>query len=86
MTSNNSGSSDEKVTGVNSRVILNHLRKLGWHVTTHRVNGTVELHAIRLDASADPQVARCNDGDGPEEEYRAACLLAEACGIELEDG
>lgn len=24
--------------------------------------------------------------DGPNEEYRAACLLAEACGVDLEDG
>ena len=32
------------------------------------------------------EIARCNDGDGPNEQYRCACLLAEACGVELEDG
>ncbi len=65
--------------------ILDHLRRLGWHITTHRVNETIELHAIRLDGSQLPQVARCNDGEGPDEEYRAACLLAAACGFEVED-
>jgi hypothetical protein len=65
--------------------ILDHLRRLGWHITTHRVNETIELHAIRLDGSELPQVARCNDGEGPDEEYRAACLLAVACGIDVED-
>ena len=68
-----------------TRVILAQLRKLGWHITIQRVNGTVELHAIRLNDSEPPQIARCNDGDGPDEEYRAACLLARACGLELEE-
>ena len=66
--------------------ILNHLRRLGWRISTHKVNGTIEYHAI---FACDPdkfQIARCNDGDGPDEEYRAACLLAEVCGVELEDG
>ena len=69
-----------------TRIILGQLVQLGWHITKHRVNGTIELHAIKLDCSEEPQIARCNDGDGPNEEYRAACLLAEGCGIDLEDG
>jgi hypothetical protein len=69
-----------------TEIIIDTLHRLGWHVTTHRVNGTVELHAIMLDGTAAPQVARCNDGDGPDEEYRAVCLLADACGIDLDDG
>jgi hypothetical protein len=62
--------------------ILDRLRRL--HITTHRVNETIELHAIRLDGAEPPQIARCNDGDGAEEEYRAACLLAVACGVDVE--
>ncbi|MGA2583180.1 MAG: hypothetical protein ABSG31_07880 [Tepidisphaeraceae bacterium] len=64
--------------------ILTQLRQLGWHISVHRVNGTIELHAVKLDGTADPLIARCDDGDGPDEEYRAACLLMEACGIELD--
>ena len=33
-----------------------------------------------------PQVARCNDWEDDDAAYRAACLLAEAVGVELEDG
>jgi hypothetical protein len=69
-----------------TRIIFNRIKELGWHVTSHYVNGTVEFHAVKLDCSQSPQVARCNDGDGPDEEYRAACLLATACGMDLEDG
>jgi len=32
------------------------------------------------------EIARCNDGDGEDEEYRAACLLAQGCGVNLKDG
>jgi hypothetical protein len=28
---------------------------------------------------------RCKDGGGAEEAYRAACLLARRCGVDLED-
>ena len=65
--------------------ILAHIRSLGFTVKVFRVNGTVELHAVPM-GDGEPQVARCNDGDGPDEEYRAACLLATAVGIDLEDG
>jgi hypothetical protein len=44
----------------------------------------VEIHAVASDGSF--EIARCNDGDGEEETYRAACLSAEACGVDLEDG
>jgi hypothetical protein len=66
--------------------ILDHLRDLGWLISTHRVNGTIEYHAILARDPDEYQIARCNDGDGPNEEYRAACLLAEACGVDLDDG
>jgi len=36
--------------------------------------------------AAEPQIARCNDGDDSDCEYRCACLLAQAVGIELRDG
>ena len=67
-------------------IILSQLRQLGWLISTHRVNGTIELHAI-LRHDPDPvHIARCNDGEGDDEEYRAACLLAQACGVDLKDG
>ena len=66
--------------------LLSQIKRLGWTVSIHRVNGTIEMHAIPLDGESDPQIARCNDGDGPEEYFRCACLLASAVGIRLDDG
>ena len=72
--------------GHRTAVLLNHLERLGWAVSVHRVNGTVEMHAV-LQSSPDTfHVARCDDGDGGEEAYRCACVLARAVGIDLEDG
>lgn len=64
--------------------ILAHIRSLGYIVKEFRVNGTVEYHAVPLRGDAEPQVARCNDGDDDDSAYRAACLLADAVGIDLE--
>jgi hypothetical protein len=66
--------------------ILVQIRTLGYVVKLFRINGTVEMHAVYLACEREPQIARCNDGDGPDEEYRTACLLAAACGVELQDG
>lgn len=63
--------------------IIKQIESLGYIVKVFRHNGTVEMHAVSLRES-ESQVSRCNDGDGPDEEYRAACLLAEAVGIDLE--
>jgi hypothetical protein len=68
---------------VTTDAIISQIESLGWIVKTFRVNGTVEMHAVKLDCSQDPQVTRCNDGDGPDETYRCACLLAEAIGVRL---
>jgi len=64
--------------------IVRQLESLGFIVKVFRLNSTVELHAVARDGSF--QVARCNDRDGEDEMYRAACLLAHAVGIDLEDG
>jgi hypothetical protein len=66
--------------------ILAQIRGMGYVVKVFTVNATVEMHAVPLDCKSPPQVARCNDGEGPDEEYRAACLLAHAVGIDLRDG
>jgi hypothetical protein len=66
--------------------ILAQIRAIGNIVKVFTVNGVVEMHAIQLTGENEPQIARCNDGNGPDEEYRAACLLAAACEVELEDG
>jgi hypothetical protein len=63
--------------------ILFQIRSMNYVVKTFRVNGTVEMHAVDLSCECEPQIARCNDGDGPDEEYRCACLLAEAVGIRI---
>lgn len=67
-------------------ILLRRVESLGYAVSVFRINDTVEMHATPLSGEGDPQVARCNDGDGDGEAYRAACLLATAVGIELDDG
>lgn len=71
-------------SGWTTAAILKQIESLGYTVKTFKVNDTVEMHAVPREGAA--EVARCNDGDGEEEEYRAACLLAQAVGIDLEDG
>jgi hypothetical protein len=68
-----------------TQAILKHVESLGYIVKIFHLNGTVEIHAVPRNGD-DPQVARCNDGDGPDEEYCAACLIAEAVGIASEYG
>ena len=65
--------------------ILGQIRSLGYIVKEFRVNGTVEYHAVPLSGEG-AQVARCNDGDDDDSAYHAACLLAEAVGLELDCG
>jgi hypothetical protein len=67
------------VTGTD--IILAQIHSMGYIVNTFRINGTVEMYAIDLAGEREPQIARCNDGDGQDEEYRCACLLAVAVGI-----
>jgi len=67
-----------------SDAILRQLESLGYIIKLFRVNGTVEIHAVAKNGSF--QIARCDDGDGEEETYRAACLLAKAVGVDPEVG
>jgi hypothetical protein len=50
------------------------------------VGAFVETHAVKLSNAEEQHIARSGDGDGDEEAYRAACILAEMVGNELEDG
>jgi hypothetical protein len=52
-----------------------------WHVSAHFVNDTVEFHAVRGTNPPVAHVARCDDGDNPQHQFRAAKLLAEAVGL-----
>lgn len=61
-------------------------RSLGNIVKEFRVNGAIEFRAVPLAGDALPMVARCNDVEDDVRAYRAACLLAEAVRIDLEDG
>ncbi len=66
--------------------ILRRIESLGYAVKIFRINNTVELHAVSTTQDVESQIARCNDGSGDDEAYRAACLLAVAVGIHLEHG
>ena len=59
---------------------------LGYAVSVHHVNGIVEMHAVKLADPSEQHIARVIDGDGPEEDYRCACELAQMVGVDLEDG
>ncbi|HWE92434.1 MAG: hypothetical protein JWP03_1252 [Phycisphaerales bacterium] len=63
--------------------ILRKIGSAGYLVTMFRVNGAVEMRALPLLGDGPTHVARCDDGEGEEEAYRAACLLANAVGMEL---
>jgi hypothetical protein len=62
--------------------ILRRLESAGYVVKVFRVNGVVEMHAIASDGSF--RTARCKKGDGEIEMDRAARLLADACGVDVE--
>ena len=66
--------------------ILQLIRDIGYAVSIHRVNGVVEMHAVKLADPSVQHISRVIDGDGPEEDYRCACELAQMVGIDLEDG
>lgn len=68
-----------------ANTILRHIERMGYIVKALHRDGTIELHAIPRDGG-ETQIARFNDGDGELEELRAAAMLAEACGVDVEDG
>ncbi len=65
--------------------ILRQISGLGYAVSMHRVNDTIELHTVRLSDPSEQHIARSVDGDSGEDEYKTACVLAEMVGIDLED-
>jgi hypothetical protein len=54
-------------------IILKQVRSLGFAVSVHRVNGVVEMHAVKLSDSSEQHIARVIDGNGADESYRCAC-------------
>jgi len=74
--------------------LLRQITPLGYTVGVHRVGSSlmgtigpsVEMYAVDVVGEKQPQIARCNDGDGADEAYRCACLLARSVGIDVEDG
>ncbi len=65
-------------------IIVRHLERIGYAVGVNRINDTLEMHAVLLRDPNQFQVVRCNGGSDSEKENRAAWLLAEAVGIDLE--
>ena len=62
------------------------MRTLGYAVSLHRVNGMIEMYAVKLVSSEEQHISRVNDGEGPDETYRCECELAQMVGMELQDG
>ena len=59
----------------------NHISHADPLLFAHFVNDTVEFHAVRGTNPPVAHVARCDDGDNPQHQFRAAKLLAEAVGL-----
>ena len=74
--------------------ILHQIESLGYAVSVHRLGGSlhgtlppsIEMHAVRLDATEPSQIARVVIESVDDPEYHCASRLAEAIGIDLEDG
>ncbi len=74
--------------------VLHQIESSGYAVSVHRLGGSlhgtlppsIEMHAVRLDATEPPQIARVVIESVDDPEYHCACLLAHAVGIDLEDG
>jgi hypothetical protein len=66
--------------------IIRLLRERGWHVVERRGDGRIEFEAVLLGYPSSRRYAEVGDGDGPQDEHRAAVLLAEACRVDSEDG
>jgi hypothetical protein len=73
--------------------ILRDIESPGYAVSVHRIPSSLlgsvaaftEMHAVQLAEPNNQHIAKV-DGHGEESDYRAACMLAESVGIELEDG
>lgn len=61
--------------------ILKQIKDMGYLVSEHYIDGIIEMGATKP-GSTQEHIARCNDGDGEEERYRCACLLAASVGLE----
>jgi hypothetical protein len=56
--------------------IIHQIEDLGYAVSTHRMPGYVEMHAVPLSGEGEVKLARCGDGDDDEACYRCAVELA----------
>ena len=65
-----------------AKQIIRRIERHGYFVKVFHVNEAVELNVVSLDRSA-MHIARCNDGAGPNQECRAALVMAEALGIDV---
>jgi hypothetical protein len=64
-----------------TRAILKQLTELGHEP---KVRAEFGRASCEFKTPGETNVASCNDGDGPDEIYRAVCLAAQACGVRLE--
>ncbi|HEV2294106.1 MAG TPA: hypothetical protein VGR35_09620 [Tepidisphaeraceae bacterium] len=83
-----------QVEGV-TLTLLRQITSLGYVVSVHRIPASllrtvppfVEMHATDLQSDPPRQhMVRIAEDEGGDTDYRCACLLAEAVGIDLEDG
>jgi hypothetical protein len=64
--------------------IIRQIEDLGYAVSTHRMPGYVEMHAVPMSGEGELKLARCGDGDDDDSCYRCAVELARMVGIGLE--
>jgi hypothetical protein len=53
--------------GAITKAVLDQIDSLGYAVSVFHINGSVEMHAVKLATPNDQHIARHYDGDGEQE-------------------
>jgi hypothetical protein len=67
---------------------LQMLNRHGWGIEISKANGEIKMIATGIDGDTGEKIvhtAICPEGNTPRQELRAALLLAEACGVQIEN-
>ncbi len=66
--------------------ILSQVSSLGFTVSTHRANSTIEMHAVELIPPHEQFIAHVIDGDGRTMTTDAPANSPQLVGLKLDDG
>ena len=66
-----------------TKSIIRQIADLGYAVSTNRMPGYVEMHAVPLSGEGEVKLARCGDGDDDDPCCRCAVELARNCRARL---